>query len=94
VSRGAPWWLYICSQLGFTKSFFLLLQVSVLGLAGFMYSSSGLLPRLIEGMLKVRTRGVIPSSSGMLEKANAAEIDCFGCDDENDQSVGNPKRKV
>jgi hypothetical protein len=21
-------------------------------------------------------------------------IDCFGCDDENDRSVGNPKRKV
>jgi hypothetical protein len=39
-----PWWLYICSQLGFISSFCLLLQVDVLGLAGFMYPSSGLLP--------------------------------------------------
>jgi hypothetical protein len=44
LSRGTPWWLYICSQLGFIKSFYLLLQVGVLGLAGFMYSLSGLLP--------------------------------------------------
>jgi hypothetical protein len=43
-SRGRPWWLYICSQLGFTSIFGLLLQVEVLGLAGFMYPSSGLLP--------------------------------------------------
>jgi hypothetical protein len=42
--RGCPWWLYICSQLGFTSSFCLLFQVEVLGLAGFMYPSSGLLP--------------------------------------------------
>jgi hypothetical protein len=33
-----PWWLYICSQLGFTSSFCLLLQVEVLGLAGFLLS--------------------------------------------------------
>jgi hypothetical protein len=44
LSRGYPWWLYICSQLGFTGSFCLLLQVEVLGLAGFVYPSSGLLP--------------------------------------------------
>jgi hypothetical protein len=43
-SRGRPWWLYICSQLGFTSTFCLLLQVKVLGLAVFMYPSSGLLP--------------------------------------------------
>jgi hypothetical protein len=43
LSRGRPWWLYICNQLGFTSSIFLLLQVKVLGLAGFMYPSSGLL---------------------------------------------------
>jgi hypothetical protein len=43
-SRGRPWWLYICSQLRFTSSSRLLLQVKVLGLAGFVYPSSGLLP--------------------------------------------------
>jgi hypothetical protein len=43
LSRGCPWWLYICSQLGFTSSLCLLLRVEVLGLAGFMYPSSGLL---------------------------------------------------
>jgi hypothetical protein len=43
LSRGCPWWLYICSQLGFTSSFCILLQVEMLGLAGFMYPSSGLL---------------------------------------------------
>jgi hypothetical protein len=35
MSRGRPWWLYICSQLGFTSNLCLLLQVEVLGLAGF-----------------------------------------------------------
>jgi hypothetical protein len=43
LSRGCPWWLYICIQLGFTSSLCLLLRVEVLGLAGFMYPSSGLL---------------------------------------------------
>jgi hypothetical protein len=43
LSRGCPWWLYICSQLWFTSSFCLLLQVEVLDLADFMYPSSGLL---------------------------------------------------
>jgi hypothetical protein len=43
LSRGCPWWLYIYSQLGFTSSLCLLVQVEVLGLAGFMYPSSGLL---------------------------------------------------
>jgi hypothetical protein len=62
-SRGCPWWLYICSQLGFISSFCLLLQVKVLGLAGFMYPSSGLLPWQEPGRLISRTRGVIPSST-------------------------------
>jgi hypothetical protein len=62
LSRGCPWWLYICSQLGFTSNLCLLLQVEVLGLAGFMYPLSGLLSWSIAGMLKVRTRGVVPSS--------------------------------
>jgi hypothetical protein len=44
LSTGCPWWLYICSQLGFTSSLCLLLQVEVLGLAGFMHPLSGLLP--------------------------------------------------
>jgi hypothetical protein len=44
LSKGRPWWLYICSQLGFTSIFCLLLQVKVLGLVGFVYPSSGLLP--------------------------------------------------
>jgi hypothetical protein len=56
---------YICSQLGFTSSFCLLLQVEVLGLASFMYPSSGFLSWSITGMLKVRTRGVVPSSVGL-----------------------------
>jgi hypothetical protein len=43
LSRGYLWWLYICSQLGFISSLCLLLQVKVLGLAGFMHPSSGLL---------------------------------------------------
>jgi hypothetical protein len=42
----------------------LLLQVSVLSLADFMYPSSGLLPGSIAGMLKVRTRWVVSSSVG------------------------------
>jgi hypothetical protein len=62
-SRGYPWWLYICSQLGFTSSFCLLLQVEVLGLAGFMYPLSGLLPWQEPGRLISRTRGIIPSSA-------------------------------
>jgi hypothetical protein len=62
LSRGCPWWLYICSQLGFTSSFCLLLQVKVLGLAGFMCPSSGLLPWQEPGRLISRTRGVIPLS--------------------------------
>jgi hypothetical protein len=62
LSSGCPWWLYICSQLGFTCSFCLLLQVEVLGLVGFMYPSSGLLPWQEPGRLISRTRGVIPSS--------------------------------
>jgi hypothetical protein len=62
LSRGCPWWLYICSWLGFTSSFCLLLQVEVLGLADFMYPSSGLLSWQEPGMLISRTRGVIPSS--------------------------------
>jgi hypothetical protein len=61
-SRGCPWWLYICSQLGFTSTVCLLLQVEVLGLAGFMCPSSGLLPWQEPGRLISRTRGVIPSS--------------------------------
>jgi hypothetical protein len=44
LSRGRPWWLYICNQLGFTSISCLLLQVKVLGLVGFVYPSSGLLP--------------------------------------------------
>jgi hypothetical protein len=59
---GISWWLYIYSQLGFTKSFCLLLQVDVLGLAGFVYSSSGLLPGPKIGRPKMRTRGVVPLS--------------------------------
>jgi hypothetical protein len=42
----------------------LLLQVSVLSLADFMYSSSGLFPWLTAGMLKVRTRWVVSSLVG------------------------------
>jgi hypothetical protein len=60
-SRGRPWWPYICSQLGFTSSFFgLLLQVKVLGLAGFMYPSSGLLPWQEPGRQISRTEGSYP----------------------------------
>jgi hypothetical protein len=65
MSRGCPWWLYICSQLGFTNSFCLLLQVEVLGLVGLMYPLSGLLPWQELGRLISRTRGVIPSSLGL-----------------------------
>jgi hypothetical protein len=67
LSRGYPWWLYICSQLGFTSSCCLLLQVEVLALAGFMYPLSGLLPWQKSGRLISRTRGVIPSSSGFVQ---------------------------
>jgi hypothetical protein len=59
-SRGRPWWLYICSQLGFTSIFCLLLQVEVLGLAGFMYPSSGLLPWQEPGRQISRTKGSYP----------------------------------
>jgi hypothetical protein len=64
--RGRPWWLYICSQLGFTSSLCLLFQVEVLGLAGFMLPSSGLLSWQEPGRPISRTRGVIPSSEGVL----------------------------
>jgi hypothetical protein len=57
---GRPWWLYICSQLGFTGNFFLLLQVEVPGLAGFMYLSSGLLPWQEPGRQISRTEGPYP----------------------------------
>jgi hypothetical protein len=92
LSRGCPWWLYICSQLGFTSSFCLLLQVEVLGLVGFMYPSSGLLPWQEPGRLISRTRGVIPSSSGMFllhlrwwvlaawrSRVSAADACCWMC---------------
>jgi hypothetical protein len=59
-SRGRPWWLYICSQLGFTSSSCLLLQVEVLGLAGFVYPSSGLLPWQESGRPISRTEGSYP----------------------------------
>jgi hypothetical protein len=39
-----------------------LLQFGALGLADFMYPSSGLLTRLIEGMLKVRTGSIVSLS--------------------------------
>jgi hypothetical protein len=71
LSRGCSWWLYICSQLGFTSSFCLLLQVEMLGLAGFMYPSSGLLPWQEPDRLISRTRGVIPSSQAMLKLAQS-----------------------
>jgi hypothetical protein len=79
-------WPYICSQLGFTKSFCLLLQVSVLGLAGFMHSSSGLLPRPEPGRPKMRTRGVVPLSGGLhIDMGHpgvrvCVELFCFSCD--------------
>jgi hypothetical protein len=57
---GRPWWLYRCSQLGFTSSFCLLLQVEVLGLAGFVYPSSGLLPWQEPGRQISRTEGSYP----------------------------------
>jgi hypothetical protein len=60
LSRGCPWWFYICSQLGFTSSFCLLLHVEVLGLAGFMYPSSGLLPWQEPGRQISRTEGSYP----------------------------------
>jgi hypothetical protein len=60
LSRGRPWWLYICSQLGFTSIFCLLLQVEVLGLAGFVYPSSGLLPWQEPGRRISRTEGSYP----------------------------------
>jgi hypothetical protein len=60
MSRGRPWWLYICSQLGFTSIFCLLLQVEVLGLAGFVYPSSGLLPWQEPGRQISRTEGSYP----------------------------------
>jgi hypothetical protein len=66
LSRGRPRWLYICSQLGFTSSLCLLLQVKVLGLAGFMYPSGGLLSWQEPGRPISRTRGVIPSSGQLL----------------------------
>jgi hypothetical protein len=59
-SRGCPWWLYICSQLGFTSIFCLLLQVEVLGLAGFVYPLSGLLPWQEPGRPISRTEGSYP----------------------------------
>jgi hypothetical protein len=59
-SRGRLWWLYRCSQLGFTSISCLLLQVKVLGLAGFMYLSSGLLPWQEPGRQISRTEGSYP----------------------------------
>jgi hypothetical protein len=59
-SRGRPWWLYICSQLGFTSIFCLLLQVEVLGLAGFVYPSIGLLRWQEPGRQISRTEGSYP----------------------------------
>jgi hypothetical protein len=59
-SRGRPSWLYICSQLGFTSNVCLLLQVKVLGLAGFGYPSSGLLPWQEPGRQISRTEGSYP----------------------------------
>jgi hypothetical protein len=60
ISRGRPWWLYIYSQLGFTSISCLLLQVEVLGLAGFVYPSSGLLPWQEPGRPISRTEGSDP----------------------------------
>jgi hypothetical protein len=73
-SRGRPWWLYICSQLGFTGSFCLLLQVEVLGLAGFMYPSSGLLPWQEPGRQMSRTEGSYPRHRSMPTTAASAGI--------------------
>jgi hypothetical protein len=60
LSRGRPWWLYICSQLGFTSISCLLLQVEVLGLAGFVYPLSGLLSWQEPGRPISRTEGSYP----------------------------------
>jgi hypothetical protein len=60
LSRGCPWWLYICSQLWFTSNSYLLLQVEVLGLAGFVYPSSGLLPWQESGRPISRNEGSYP----------------------------------
>jgi hypothetical protein len=60
LSRGRPWWLYICSQLGFTSISCLLVQVEVLGLAGFGYPSSGLLPWQEPDRQISRTEGSYP----------------------------------
>jgi hypothetical protein len=57
---GLPWWLYRCSQLGFTNISCLLLQVKVLGSAGFVYPSSGLLPWQEPGRQISRTEGSYP----------------------------------
>jgi hypothetical protein len=57
---GRPWRLYRCSQLGFTSISCLLLQVEVLGLAGFVYPSSGLLPWQEPGRQISRTEGSYP----------------------------------
>jgi hypothetical protein len=59
-SRECPWWLYICSQLGFISSSCLLLQVKVLGLAGCVYPSSGLLSWQEPGRPISRTEGSYP----------------------------------
>jgi hypothetical protein len=66
---GCPWWLYICSQLGFTSSFCLLLQVKVMGLAGFGYPSSGLLPWQEPGRQISRTDWSYPRQEGMMNIA-------------------------
>jgi hypothetical protein len=52
----------------------LLLQVGVLGLAGFMYPSSRLFPWPIAGMLNMRTRWVIPSVISISEKFGISRI--------------------
>jgi hypothetical protein len=66
LSMGRPWWLYICSQLGFISNFCLLLQVEVLGLAGFGYPSSGLLPWQEPDRQISRTEGSYPRHSYFL----------------------------
>jgi hypothetical protein len=62
---GRPWWLYRCSQLGFTSISCLLLQVEVLGLAGFGYPLSGLLPWQEPGRQISGTEGSYPRQSAL-----------------------------
>jgi hypothetical protein len=78
LSGGCPWWLYICSQLGFTSNFCLLLQVKVMGLTGFMYPSSGLLPWQEPGRPISRTEGSYPRHLGILEESDRTFADVLG----------------